>query len=140
MTRRNASPRLQVTAGLIFRNGLLLISRRRLGGPLGGLWEFPGGKQEPGETLEACLEREIREELDVEVAVEGLYTRVDHDYEAFSITLHVYLCRFVGGEPKPLGVAEFRWVSPADLFALPFPPADREVLSLLRTKSPRLSP
>src|ERR1700744_6143582 len=77
---RPAAKRGEVSAALIFHGGKLLISRRPAQAHLGGLWEFPGGKREPGETFEACLVREIREELGVEVSVGKLFAEVRHDY------------------------------------------------------------
>ncbi len=130
-------PHLHVTAGMIFRDHRVLISRRPAKSPLGGLWEFPGGKIEEGETLEECLAREILEELAVEVVVGELYVQVYHTYETFSLTLYVFPCLLKEGEPQPIGVAEFRWVRLEELEQFVFPPADREVLDHIKRHPPR---
>jgi mutator protein MutT len=121
-------PHFHVTAGLIFRDGRLLLTKRPEGKHLSGFWEFPGGKQEENETLEACLEREIKEELGMEVhAGEHLLT-IHHDYEGRSISLHVFECAEVRGEPEPLESPEIRWVLPQDLPQYRLPPPDLEIL------------
>jgi mutator protein MutT len=132
-------PHVRVAAGIIFHKGRILIGKRFPHSFMGGLWEFPGGKQEAGETLEECLKREIREELDIEVAVGPLLAVAEHTYPHFRITLYAFLCHFLEGEPKPRGVADFRWVAIPDLFSYTFPPADLKVLSTLKTYRPTLS-
>lgn len=129
----------QVTAGIIFFGDRILISRRKDDGPLGGLWEFPGGKLEEGETLEQCLAREVREELDIDVEVMAHYMSVNHSYRGFSITLHVFICRYRSGEPRPVEVSEFRLVALNELNEYCFPPADREVLKRIATNPPEQS-
>jgi A/G-specific adenine glycosylase len=99
---------------------------------LGGLWEFPGGKIEAGESLEAGLKRELREELAIEVTVNGLLTVVRHAYTHFSITLHAFECTHTGGEPQALGVADFCWVRPDQLDPFPFPKSDQKIIRALR--------
>ncbi len=139
--RRKPLPHHTIGAALLWRDdGRLLISRRPLEGLLGGLWEFPGGKAEPGEALEACVARELREELGVEVEVLGpAHPPIDHAYTHFRITLHVFHCRLVGGTPQAReGVLEFRWVRPEELDAYPFPAADRPVVEAL--KAGRIGP
>ncbi|RJP76011.1 MAG: A/G-specific adenine glycosylase [Candidatus Zixiibacteriota bacterium] len=126
---RKAIPHHDVTAGLISDGrGNLLITRRPEKGLLGGLWEFPGGKQEPGESLEECLARELREELAIEVEVGEKFAAVDHAYSHFRITLHVFRCRWVSGEPQALGVADWKWIRPSGLRDYAFPRADRWVI------------
>ncbi|HDQ45788.1 MAG TPA: A/G-specific adenine glycosylase, partial [bacterium] len=97
-TPKKPLPHLDVTAGVIWKEGRFLITLRPPRGLLGGLWEFPGGKREAGETLEACLSREIHEELGIEVSVGRRLISVEHAYTHFRITLHVFECRFVSGE------------------------------------------
>ena len=97
-------PHYQVAAGLIRKGDELLIAQRPAEGMLGGLWEFPGGKQEPGETLPECLVREIREELGIEIEVGARLTSVDHAYSHFSITLHAFAARYVRGTPRSAGL------------------------------------
>lgn len=123
---------MDVTAGLIFRDGKVLISRRRKGSHLGGFWEFPGGKREKGETLKQCLEREIEEELGIRVRAGKHCLTVKHAYDTRSVTLHVFHCTRLAGEPKPLQNDGIRWVEPAALEAFSFPPPDLKVIEFLR--------
>jgi A/G-specific adenine glycosylase len=128
---RKAIPHYQVTAAVLEKNGRILIARRHEKGLLGGLWEFPGGKQEAGETLPAALKRELREELAIEVKVGEKFQEVDHSYSHFRITLHVFRCRLISGRPKPRGCAEIKWVKPHELNRYAFPRADRRVIEKL---------
>jgi len=114
--------------------GQLLIDRRPQKGLLGGLWEFPGGKIEPGETVEACIRREIREELGIEIEVGESLTTVEHAYTHFRVTLHVHHCRYLSGEPQPIECDEVRWVSPAELDQFPFPKANVKIIEALRSQ------
>ena len=130
-------PHYTVTAGVIWNErGEILLAQRPLDGLLGGLWEFPGGKVEPGETLEACLKRELREELDIEVEVGRPVGVVEHAYSHFRITLHAFHCRHVAGEPRALGVADWRWVRLEDIRAYPLSRADIKILELLEATLP----
>lgn len=123
---------IEVSAGLIFRTGKLLITQRHADAHLGGLWEFPGGKREPGETSEQCLVRELREELGVEVAVGELVEELTHDYTEKSVHLKFFFCTLVSGEPQPLDCAAVKWVSREGLAAHEFPAADARLLAKLR--------
>jgi len=126
---------IEVSAALIFHNGKLLIAQRHAEAHLGGLWEFPGGKREAGETFEQCLVREIREELGVEISVGELFEEVSHDYPEKSVHLKFFLCQLLSGDPQPLGCAAFKWVGKAELNDHEFPAADAQLLQKL--KSPR---
>jgi mutator protein MutT len=95
---------------------------------LGGLWEFPGGKKEPSESLEERLKREIREELNIEIVVGEGFIQVPHAYSHFRITLHCFFCRKLKGRIAPLGVMDYRWVYPEELDRFPFPRADQKVI------------
>ncbi len=129
---RRARPHYDIAAGLVWREGgELLIAKRPADGLLGGLWEFPGGKCEPGEPLEAALVREIGEELGIEVEPGPKIAAVEHAYSHFAITLHAFHCRYRAGTPKPLGCQEFAWVKPGDLGRYAFPAANRRVLDQL---------
>jgi A/G-specific adenine glycosylase len=129
-------PHFDVTAALILRNGKVLIARRPEGKLLGGLWEFPGGKLERGESLPACLRREIKEELGVTVVVREKILVVKHAFSHFRITLHVFRCDSLRGTPKPIGAAAVRWVRIRDLSQFPMGRADRIVAGKL-TVAPR---
>lgn len=129
------TPHYDVAAGIIWNDqGQILIAQRPLDGLLGGLWEFPGGKQEAGETLPECLQRELREELGIEVEVGEMFTRVRHGFTHFKITLHAFTCRHVSGEPQALGVRAWAWVTPDELDAYSFGKADRLVVAEMRAR------
>lgn len=129
--------RVQVVAGLLEREGSILVDRRRRGTHLEGLWEFPGGKIEPGETPEQALVRELREELGVESTVLGIVATIEHAYPDFDLSLALYAVEF-RGEPVALEVAEVRWVPAAELAALPMPPADVPLVdAVLKRRSQR---
>jgi A/G-specific adenine glycosylase len=128
---KKKKPHYQVAAGLIWKEGKLLIAQRPSEGMLGGLWEFPGGKQESGESLEECLAREIREELGIAIAVEEHLTSVDQAYSHFSITLHAFNAKYVSGTPQAIECADWRWVVPDELDAYAFPRADRRIIEYL---------
>jgi A/G-specific adenine glycosylase len=130
-----ATPHYDVTAGIIWNpDGQLLIAQRPLDGLLGGLWEFPGGKLEADETLPECLQRELREELAIEVEVGELFTVVQHAFTHFKITLHAFTCRYVSGEPQTIGVRDWAWVTPDQLETYSFGKADREVIRALNER------
>ncbi len=127
-------PHFDVAAGIIFRTPArreFLIARRPLDGMLGGLWEFPGGKLEPGETLPDCLRREIREELAMEISVREPVTVVKHAFTHFKITLHAFAAEWTGGEPQKIGVADWAWVTPEDLEKYAFAHTDRQIIAAL---------
>jgi 8-oxo-dGTP diphosphatase len=123
---------IDVSAALVFREGKLLITLRCAEAHLGGLWEFPGGKREPGETFEACLARELREELGVEVEVGRLFEAVTHAYPEKTVHLKFFLCRLSAGVPQPLGCAALRWVAARELKDFAFPAADAVLLEKLQ--------
>jgi A/G-specific adenine glycosylase len=130
---RKAVPHYDVTAAVTTReDGRVLVAQRNPDDMLGGLWEFPGGKCRDGEALPECLAREMHEELGVEVEVGELLTTVNHAYTHFRITLHAFRCRLAAGEPRCLDCAAFRWVTLAELDALPMSVADRKVAQALR--------
>ena len=119
-----------VTAAVIERNGCFLVTRRQPGVHLEGYWEFPGGKCDEGETLTACLARELREELDVEPRIEREIYTVTHTYPDRSVELHFFECE-LAGDPRLLIGQEMRWVKRDELASLEFPPADAELIATL---------
>lgn len=129
-------PRLQVTAGVIAVAGRILIARRPPGTHMAGYWEFPGGKQEEGEGLEACLKREIKEELGLTVRVGRKLMAVDHEYATKIVSLHVYQCLTVDGRAVPKEGQEIRWVPPGELPAYRFPPPDCALVQCLSAGGP----
>lgn len=124
-------PVIDVAIAVIVRDRQILITRRREGVHLAGLWEFPGGKRSPGETIEACLLREVEEELGATVEIERLLWEKSHDYADRTVILHAYRCHLFSGDLKPLASQEMRWISPASLRSLPFPEANRPLLEKL---------
>ncbi len=120
-------PHLIVTAAVIRRGGLFLLAQRPENELLGGMWEFPGGTQEEGEDLPACLRREIMEELGVEVEVGEEIGVYQHAYTHFKITLHAFFCTLLDGEPQALEAADLRWVKLEDLSDFPMGKIDRQI-------------
>jgi mutator protein MutT len=120
-----------VTAAVVRRGDGYLVTRRLRGVHLENLWEFPGGKCEPGETHEHCLRREMDEELGVGVQVGRKLLEVSHAYPDRTVELHFFDCLLLG-DPRPLLGQEMRWVAPGDLGALEFPPADAELIEILQ--------
>jgi A/G-specific adenine glycosylase len=112
--------------------GRVLIDQRLQEGLLGGLWEFPGGKQEEGEAIEATIERELAEELAIAVEVGEELISLEHAYSHKRLRFVVHLCRWLSGEPQPLASQQVRWVEPAELDAFPFPAANARIIAALR--------
>jgi A/G-specific adenine glycosylase len=126
-------PHKQIGVAVIWnQQQQILIDKRRQDGLLGGLWEFPGGKIEPGETVEDCIRREIQEELGIEITVGDRLISIDHAYTHFKVTLFVHHCQHVRGEPQPLECDEVRWVTLAEIDQFPFPKANAQIIAALR--------
>ena len=123
---------VRVVAAIIRRDGRFLITRRPANVHLGGLWEFPGGKVEPHESLVEALTREIHEEIDVKVKVSRPSLEIEHSYETRSVRLYFFDCEILSGEPRALAVADLRWVLPSELDNFAFPEADQELIDLLK--------
>jgi mutator protein MutT len=124
--------RIEVAAGLVFRAGKLLITQRALQAHCGGLWEFPGGKREPGESFEQCLHRELLEELNMEVRVCELIDSIAHDYPDKSVDLHFFRCEWIAREPQKIECHDLAWISAGELSQYEFPAADARLLDQLR--------
>jgi 8-oxo-dGTP diphosphatase len=130
MSERTPKP-IRVVAAVIAREGRYLITQRRPTAVLPLLWEFPGGRVEPGETDASALEREVMHRLNVEVAVGSLISFVSHPYERYTVDLHLYDCRIVKGEPVEQNVLAFRWVTSEEFDRYQFTPADEASMSQL---------
>src|SRR5579871_3586985 len=124
---------IEVAAGLVFREGRLLITQRRAEDHLGGLWEFPGGKRQDGETFETCLRRELLEELAIEIEIVEHLQSVRHAYPGKLVQLEFFRCRWLKHEPQMLGCADFKWVTRKELADFDFPEADRQLISKLQS-------
>jgi 8-oxo-dGTP diphosphatase len=120
-----------VAAAVIERDGRVLLTRRLQGTHLEGYWEFPGGKCEPGESLEACLRRELREELDVDAIIGGELLSTMHAYPQRKVELHFFWVT-VSGEPTAQIGQQMQWIRREDLSTLMLPPADNELVALLQ--------
>lgn len=123
-----------VAAALVDAGGRVLLAQRPAHKNLGGLWEFPGGKLEPGESPEAALIREVEEELAVRLDPEALepFAFASHAYEGFHLIMPLYVVRRWAGEPQPLEAQALAWVSPAAMDAYPMPPADIPLVAKLK--------
>ena len=128
-------PHKQIGVAVI-RNqkGYILIDRRKPQGEMGNLWEFPGGKIEANETVEECIQREIREELAIEIAVGDRLMTINHTYNTFKVTLFVHNCQYLSGEPQPIECEEIRWVSLTELDRYQFPQANTQIIDLLQAR------
>ena len=134
-TPKQRIPHYHVAAGVVWHAtdpGRFLIAQRPAAGMLGGLWEFPGGKQEPGEHLAQTLARELMEELAIQVEVGEKFAEVRHAFTHFRITLHAFHARHVAGEPQRIGVDDWRWVTLAETDAFAFAKTDRQIIARLR--------
>ena len=129
-------PHKQIGVAMIWnQTGQILIDRRKIGGTMGGLWEFPGGKIEPGETVAACIAREIQEELAIEITVGEQLISIEHTYPTFHLTLTVHHCQHISGVPQPIESEEIRWVNISDLNNYQFPAANIAIINALRDYS-----
>ncbi len=125
---------LVAACALVDADGRVLLCQRPEGKALAGLWEFPGGKLEPGETPEACLIRELKEELAISVTAACLapFVFASHGYDGFHLLMPLYLCRRWEGVVQALEHPQIRWVRPSQMAELPMPPADAPLVAYLR--------
>jgi len=133
--KKRPTPHFHIGAGVIWHKGKILSSQRPLKGLLGGMWEFPGGKQESGESLSETVHREIKEEMGIHVKVGRKLARVDHAYSHFKITLHAHDCAYQSGKVQSLGVMDWRWVRPQDLKKFAFPAANQPIIQKLTVEN-----
>ena len=122
---------VEVVGAVIVRDGKILCAQRGLAGALGGKWEFPGGKVEPGENPREALARELVEELQCDIVVGDLVTTTTHDYEFATVTLTTFLCVLKSGEPQLTEHEAVEWLVPSALPALDWAPADIPAVRLL---------
>lgn len=132
--RKAVIPHYMVTAGVLFRGEQVLLARRPAGVLLAGMWEFPGGKQEEGESLEACLQRELAEELGIVVSVAGRVGVFKHAYTHYRVTVYAHYCMIESGEPSALEHDELAWVSPQEFRYYPMGKVDRLIAERLIQK------
>jgi len=123
--------RITVVGAMIEREGKYLITQRKPTATLPLLWEFPGGRVEPGETDAQALARELKEEMDIHVEVAEQVMHVQHSYPDYDIDFRVYRCRLVSGTIRHLRVHDHRWVRPDELDQYEFPPADEKSIAKL---------
>ncbi len=129
---RKPLPHKQIGVAVITdAQGNILIDRRKQEGLLGGLWEFPGGKIEPGESVEACVSREIKEELGIEIEVGDRLITIEHAYTHFKVTLNVFNCKYLSGEPQPIECDEVKWVTLDEIDEYPFPKANGQIIEAM---------
>jgi len=126
---KKAIPHYDVALGLVFHKDRVFIDQRPYDGLLGGLWEFPGGKVEAGESVEAALHRELREEFGMTVRALELLPQVSHAYTHFRVTLHPFLCRFLAMDAQAAEGRPWQWVEPDALHRYPMPRANRKILA-----------
>jgi 8-oxo-dGTP diphosphatase len=136
---KNPTVLFVVAAALTNQVGEILLQRRPEGRQMAGLWEFPGGKVDEGESPESALARELKEELGIDVAPKNLvpFAFASEPLEGRNLLLLLYRCRIWQGEPQPLDASEIRWLMPSDMRSLPMPPADVPLVSALLEYSVR---
>lgn len=123
---------VEVVAALIWRENKFMICQRPAHKARGLLWEFVGGKVDPGETMEEALIRECREELAIDVSVEDIFTQVIHEYPDIHIRLTLFHCTIAGGEPELLEHNDLKWIHPSQIPEYAFCPADKDILKLIQ--------
>ena len=124
---------IEVVAAVIYKDGAYFTTQRGYG-EFEGMWEFPGGKIEPGESRDVALKREIQEELGVDIAIENLLCTTEYDYPSFHLTMHCYLCSVASGEIELREHKSARWLTTETLNNVEWLPADKELLEKLRAK------
>lgn len=134
-SQRSAARPTEVVAALIWREGRFMICQRPENKARALLWEFVGGKVEPGESKEEALARECREELDVDIAVGSVFAEVLHEYPDLTVHLTVFSAQLAGGEPRLLEHNDLRWITPDEIPLYEFCPADTQILEAIQMSS-----
>lgn len=129
--RTRPIPEYRIAVGVVYKNGKILITRRKAKGLLGGMWEFPGGKIGPHETSEAACIREIKEEVNLAVEIASLLTRVKHAYTHFKIDVDVLICNYSSGKVKLKGPVDYKWIKLNQIARYPFPKVNHKFIPLL---------
>ena len=138
--KKRPTPLYRIAVGVVFKNGRVLITRRKPSGLLGGLWEFPGGKIQKGESSEAACIREIKEEVNLAVQVDSHLARVKHAYTHFKIVMDVFCCSYVSGRVALSGPVDHRWINLQKIDDFPFPKANHKFFDdLIKYRSLRVS-
>jgi mutator protein MutT len=141
MERERDAQAVDVVIAIVRREGKILICRRRRQDMLGGYWEFPGGKLQPGESHKRCLARELHEELLIRARPLEALEIIEYDYPHARVRLHPYLCEHTEGEPQPLASDQVRWIDAANLPDYSFPPANDSLIQrLTEALPPRITP
>jgi A/G-specific adenine glycosylase len=124
-------PCRRISTGIVIKNGKLLVTRRKLSGLLGGLWEFPGGKRRKGETARAACIREIKEETGLDISISSFLTRVKHAYTHFTIEMDVFYCDYISGEVTLNGPIDYQWITLSEIKRFAFPKANHKFIPLI---------
>lgn len=127
--------RIEVTGAVIVQDGKILAAQRGPGKALAGLWEFPGGKIEPGESPEEALHRELKEELLCEAEVGSFITTTEHEYDFGLVVLSTYFCTLRLGTPRLTEHQEIRWLAPEELDSVEWAPADVPAVELVKRRA-----
>ena len=130
--KKNPTPLHPIAAGIVFRNGQVLITRRKPEGLLGGLWEFPGGKIRKGETAQSACLRELAEEVNLKVRIDAHLCRVRHAYTHFRIVMDVFCCSHISGSVRLNGPVDHRWIALAEVADYPLPKANHKFIPQLK--------
>ena len=125
--KKKIFPHYDIGVGVIWHEDKILITKRKKNGLLGGLWEFPGGKIRPKETKEACIKREIKEELGIDIDISNFIAKVNHKYSHFAITLYAYHCHYKGGTIRCNSADNFKWIKLNNFSNYPFPKANHHL-------------
>jgi A/G-specific adenine glycosylase len=125
------TPLYHISIGVIYKDGKMLVTKRKEDGLLGGLWEFPGGKREPKESAENTCIREIQEETGISISITKHLTKVKHAYTHFKVSIDVFICKYVTGDVVLNGPVDYRWITKSEISDFPFPKSNHKFMNLL---------